>query len=173
MLTIRTFLRSDIPAAAAIYCPSFAEYPWLEFFAVEDVEREIADVMTWPDAVMAVATINDRIVGAAYGFAVGRKPDVVALVDVAPESFYVSEIFVDRTVRGRGIARQLVDDLLRRVPNLTTGVVRTSVEQPIIQRLFQERGWQIAAEQEVMSEKSIDGQKVTAPDYRVIMVGRT
>lgn len=172
MLTVRIFLPGDIAAAAAIYCPSFAEYPWLEFFAVEDVEREMADVMTWPDAVMAVAEQDGRVVGAAYGFAVSRKPDVIALVDVPPESFYVSEIFVDHAVRGRGIARSLVDNLLSRLPGVAVGVVRTSVEQPIIQRLFAERDWRIAAEQNVMSEKWVDGQKVVAPDRRIIMTGR-
>lgn len=159
-----------VPAAAVFYCLAFAEAPWFEVYAPTDVEEEMHTVLSWPDTRAVAVFINNRLVGVAYGFAVHRKPDVMALVDVPPESMYVSEIFVHPDFRGRGVARCLVDGLLERAEGV--GVVRTSVNQPIILRLFAERGWEVAARQDVLSEKCIDGVTVTAPDTRVVMVGR-
>lgn len=167
-----TFTVQYIPDAVVFYCLAFAEPPWFEVYTPADVEQEMQDVLSWDDTIAVAVFIDGRLVGVAYGFAVRRKPDVMALVDVPPEAIYVSEVFVHPEFRGRGIARRLVDALLARTENGSVGVVRTSVNQPIILRLFAERGWEVAARQDVMSEKCIDGVTVTAPDTRVVMVGR-
>ncbi len=164
--------RDNVPVAARFYCVCFGEPPWYEVCLQADVEQEIEETLSWPDTRSVAAFIDDRLVGVSYGYAVRRKPDVMALVNVPPETFYISEIFVDPAFRGRSTARYLVDALLKTLRPGSLATVRTSVHQLIIRRLFAERGWQEVAEQTVESEKWIDGQCVVSPDRRVLMVGR-
>jgi len=170
---IRKFIGSDIPATSVIYCSCFAEPPWFEAFEPASVAQEMSEVMSWPDAVMVAATDGDRLVASAYGYDLGRKPDVLGMTDASSDAFYLAEVFVDPAARHRGLATDLIKGLLAIAGARTeTGVVRTSVDQPIIRHLLLKLGWEIVAEQEVVSEKTVDGRIVTSPDRRIILVGR-
>lgn len=171
MFTIRPLVSTDIETLAAIYCACFAEPPWYEVFLREEVIADMQGVLDWPDAIMAVAEVDGVLVGAAWLFAISRKPDVFKLAKIPETSPYISEIFVSPSARQNGIARALVADLLSRVRNETQGAVRTSLDQPSIINLFQELGWSIVATETVTSQKHINGKVAEAPDTRVILVG--
>ncbi len=172
VVRVRRLSLDDIPRLAVIYCICFAGAPWFEIFEPEEVVAEIREVYSWRDAVMVVAEIDGVVVGAAWSFCVRRKKDVMALVRVHPICPYVSEIFVDPAYQGHGVAKAMVDRLLDCLVDIKTGVVRTSVNQPIIIRMFEKLGWSIVATEEVTSQKCIDGVAIDAPDTRVILVGR-
>ncbi len=167
--TIRGLQEKDLKKLAKLYAECFAEPPWFEVFNVEDVVQEIALVLAMKDAVTAVAEMHGVVVGAAWGFEVRREADVMALAHVPASAFYVSEIFVAASARGQGLARGLVGSLLKRVSGAECGVVRTSVNQPRIIRLFEGLGWKVVSREEVISEKYINGQTLSAPDTRVIL----
>lgn len=169
---VRRLSLDDVARLAIIYCVCFGGAPWFEVYNVDDVAAEIREVLSWPDAVMVVAEVDGVIVGAAWSFCVRRKKDVMDLVSVRPICPYISEIFVDPEYRGHGVAKQMVDRLLDCLVDIKTGVVRTSVNQPIIIRMFEALGWTIVATEDVMSQKCIDGVTTDAPDTRVILVGR-
>jgi predicted GNAT family acetyltransferase len=135
-----------------------------------EVVGEILEVASWEEAVIRVATFDGLIVGAAWSYNVGRKVDVMKTAQVSPEATYIAEIFVSSVVRGRGVARDLVDSLLSHSP-VERGVVRTSVAQPIIIRLFERLGWEIIASETVLSRKCINGVTADLPDERVILTG--
>lgn len=169
---IRRLSLDDVALLATIYCVCFGGAPWFEVYNAEEVAEEIREVFSWPDSVMVVAEVDGIIVGAAWSFSVRRKKDVMGLVAVHPVCPYVSEIFVDPAYQGHGIAQKMVDRLLDCLVDIKVGVVRTSVNQPIIIRMFQKLGWKIVATEEVVSRKCIDGVSADSPDTRVILVGR-
>lgn len=170
-MEIREFKKEDLLEIVPLYCACFAEPPWNEQFNPIEVTAEMLEVASWPDAVMYTAFEGDRVVGAAYGFDLARKPDVLTLVNPRSRAFYVSEIFVSPATRAKGTATALVDSLLFKalVLGFGSGAVRTSIEQPIIRRLFEKRGWSVVATQTVVSTKVVDGRTVDAPDERIIM----
>lgn len=169
---VRRLSLNDVVRLAIIYCICFGGAPWFEVYDVEEVIAEIREVFSWPDAVMVVAEIDGVIVGAAWSFSVRRKKDVMDLITVDPTCPYISEIFVDPAFWGNGVAQKMVDRLLDCLVDIDTGVVRTSINQPIIIRMFEKIGWTIVATEEVTSQKCIDGVITDTPDTRVILVGR-
>lgn len=173
-MEIREFKKSDLIEIVPLYCACFAEPPWNEQFNPIEVTAEILEVAGWPGAFLYTAFEGGRVIGAAYGFNLTHKPDVRGLADPSSSAFYVSEIFVSPTARTKGTATALVDSLLRKAQSYgyRSMVVRTSVEQPIIRRLFEKRGWTVIATQTVLSTKIVDGRAVDAPDERVIMADR-
>ncbi len=172
---IHPLREADCATSAALYCSCFREPPWYERFESTEVETEMCEMLAWPDAVAFAAVDGfNRLIGAAWGFRLERKPDVLALADLGSEAFYFAEVFVDSKRRERGAATRLVIACLKtaRERGMTRGAVRTSVCQPIIQKLFvQKRDWKIVAMQDVESEKDFGQGMVRVPDRRVIMVG--
>ncbi len=171
-IRIRRLSPNDFQHLAEIYCICFAGKPWFEVYQAEEVADEIKEVYSWKDAVMVVAEVNDVVVGAAWSFSVWRKPDVMALVNMHPIFPYISEIFVSPEHQGQGIAKRMVDRLLDCLVDIRFGVVRTSVNQPIIIRMFEGFGWKIVATENVVSNKCLNGVVQSAPDKRVILAGR-
>ena len=171
-ILIRPITLNDVAVLAAIYCVCFAEAPWFEVIALNDAINDMLEVLNRDNAVMVLAEIDGVPVGAAWLFNVEHKADVMELANIPPQSPYISEIFVSPAARGRGIARAMVETLLKSVPNAELGAVRTSVNQPVIIGLFESLGWTIVTTESVESTKCIDGAVTTAPDTRVILVGK-
>lgn len=173
-MRIRQCEKIDIPNLATLYCACFAEPPWYEVFDAAMVEAEFLDYLAMPDAAFLLAEDEGGIIGCSLGFALGRKPEVARLV-VAPwdSAFYLSELFVARDRRHQGVARRLVT--LRFVGARSRGfrraVVRTSIDQPIIRRLYARLGFIELARQEVLSVKGIQGVVTDQSDQRVILGG--
>lgn len=171
---IRQCERKDIPNLATLYCACFAEPPWYEVFDAATVEAEFLDYLAIPDAAFLLAEEEGEIIGCSLGFALGRKPEVARLV-VAPwdSAFYLSELFVARDRRHQGVARRLVAErfAVARDIGFRRAVVRTSVDQPIIRRLYAGLGFVELARQEVLSAKEFQGIVADQSDQRVILGG--
>jgi len=165
----------DLDRVLALYQQCFAEPPWFERFDPNELREEFVEMRAWPDAIMLVVEKDDQVIAGAFGFRVLRKPDVCALIpDEDRNSLYVAELFVDPGVRERGICRQLKERLLRL--SWAFGYrrlsVRTSVNQPAIQKLFVGHlGAKIVAKQDVVSTKWIDDVEQQVPDTRILMTG--
>jgi GNAT superfamily N-acetyltransferase len=173
---IRPVTESDFPQLVTLYQNCFAEPPWFEAFDTAELTLEFKEILSWPDAIFLACEIDGRIVGGATGFSVARKQDVLACVSNAySNGFYFADIFVNASLRNGGIGKRLVEARLRHARELgfTHGVVRTSVQQPIVQHLYiDEFGYKIVATQETLSTKVVNGVTQVAPDTRVIMVGK-
>lgn len=175
-MLIRRAEKTDFPKLVQLYQTCFAEPPWFETFDQNELIAEFSEFDSWPDAVFLVCEIDGEVAGASTGFSVIRKSDVCELV--SPEfkkEFYFADVFVDPRFRKRGIARALI--CARREWALafgfTHGVVRTSVQQPIVKHMYLDKlGYKIVAMQETFSTKVINGVSKEAPDTRVIMAGR-
>ena len=174
-MVIRFFTRQDLLALVSLYRDCFAEAPWFEVFDAEELTLEFEEIFSWPDTIFLVGVVDGQIVGGAIGFSVSRKSDVIATIPKKfHEGFYISELFVDAKFRKRGIAKVFAAELRRlAIANgFCFGVVRTSVDQPIIQHMYVDVfGFKIVATQETVSTKVIDGIAQEAPDSRVIMAG--
>lgn len=170
-ITVRPFQASDVSELTTLYCGCFAEPPWYEVHAPNEVSAEVHRVAQAPDATLAVALSCGAVIGAAWSYDFERKPGETFGADVPFHAVYIAEIFVGRETRGLGAARSLVKYLLENTAH-EYGVVRTSVNQPVIIKLFHELGWQIVARETVVSRKYKDGVLADIPDERVMMTGK-
>lgn len=172
---VRLTRREDFAILAPLYVRSFAEPPWGEendeAEVLIDFERYIKSRLT----VFSSAVTDQTVVGAAVAFPIWEMPSVSRLLSERErEDLYMAELFVAPTHRQRRAGYLLT--LVRMVAGQEMGfrrfTVRTSIHQPAIIRLYTHHfGATIAAHDEVISPKLIDGHRVMAPDTRVILVG--
>lgn len=171
---IRFCRLSDLTSICRLYQDCFAEPPWYEVFNEEDLRREFMDVLSWPDAVFLVNEDEGEVVGATFGFSLNRKPDLSNLVSLEwSHAFYLAELFVAKPRRERGVANQLIFELFQtaKLYGFTRAVVRTSIDQLIIQNIFRKMGYALLTSQEVLSPKTIEGATKKQKDRRVILGG--
>jgi GNAT superfamily N-acetyltransferase len=174
-MCIRIVTESDFPQLVTLYQNCFAEPPWFEAFDTTELLADFKEILSWPDAIFLACEIDGRIVGGATGFSVARKRDILECISYEYiTGFYFADIFVNASLRNGGIGKKLVEARLQHARKLgfTHGIVRTSVQQPIVQHLYiDEFGYKIVATQETLSTKVVNGVTQVAPDTRVIMVG--
>lgn len=165
-----------IPQLACIYRDCFAEPPWHEVFAANEVEADLREALTKSSGVIVVAQEGTALIGAAVGYALAHRADMIDMLAVPERQFayYYAELFVAATHRGVGVARRLIDarERFAIAQGFTSATVRTSVAQQIIQDIYLARGYSITARQQVMSDKVINNTLVRVPDERVIMHGK-
>ncbi len=172
---IRPFAVKDAASVASLYCNCFAEPPWFERFDAEVVATEFIDMTTWPDSVILIAENDQEIIGAISGYALHRRADIYKLIpDQISNGYYLAELFVRADQRRFGVAQKLLDACWSSVKaqGYLEGVVRTSVNQPIIQHVFKKLGFSVVARQKVASTKFLNGKETLVSDQRVIMRGR-
>ena len=172
-IDISTLKVSDMPALAIVYAQCFAEAPWNEVFAVDELVAEFSEIASWDDSVLVVAKCGGQIVGGSIGFSMKRKDDICALLQDGNDAFYLAELFVAKPFRCSGVATALVRARAKHAKKLgfTKAVVRTSVDQTIIRRLYAGMGFRVVAEQVVESLKNVNGVPVMATDVRVLIQG--
>lgn len=187
-MSTRPAKKEDLPRVIELYRTCFAEPPWYEVFDSIELEKEFMEMLSWSDCVFLVEERENKIVGVAIGFSIRRKPEVQALIrytlidqdiddkDVLryAKGFYAAELFVDPSMRNRGICGELNKKMLREAcaKKFDCVIARTSVDQPIIQHLYLNvLHCNVVAKQKTVSTKFIDGKSVVAPDTRVIMAG--
>jgi hypothetical protein len=167
--------RLDIQRVTELYCQCFAEPPWHERFDPTELRQSFEELVAWPEAIFLVGCQDDVVVAGAIGYATCRKRDISELVgDKDRAGFYVAELFVDSSMRKRGICARMNTMLLRLAWDFgfRRCSVRTSIDQPVIQRLFVGKlKFEIVAEEDVVSTKWIDGVEQDVPDKRIVMTG--
>jgi aminoglycoside 6'-N-acetyltransferase I len=106
MLSIRPFEANDLDECTTLYVAVFAEPPWNEEWTPADARRHLEQTFKTPGFVGLVAQEGGRIVGVVTGVSrCGATGDYVLLDDM----------FVDHTLRGQGIGRQLMEELKQRL----------------------------------------------------------
>ena len=175
-IIVRPFsLTSDLTGIVALYQACFGEAPWFEVFDPAELATEFQRLTTWPETVILIAEQSGKIVGGTVGFDLKRQTDVAELL--GPQSaphFYLSERFVDQSRRKQGIAEQLMRERFKvaRFLGYSKGVVRTSVNQPIIRAIYARLEFTLAAIQHVESVKLVNGVEELRTDERVILRGK-
>lgn len=172
---IRACRPHDLLALVRLYQECFAEPPWYEVFEEHDLLQEVQAFLAWPDTVMLVAEEEGIIIGGTIGFAVERKEEVVKAI--SPEwhgAFYLAELFVTKNKRRTGVAKQLLRARFEIAKQLgyTRAVVRTSVDQHVIQHVYAQLGYTLIARQEVISSKIIEDAAQERSDQRIILGGQ-
>lgn len=167
-----------LPEIAALFVCCFSEPPWNEVFDALAVERDmLRDYLNWMEAVFIVGKDgpDGKVLGAAIGFGIERYNELPSDISARERgAFYIAEIFVHPGHRREGIASAMTKALLlaaQQERGFTRGVVRTSISQPIIQKMFQDVGFVIVGRQLVSSTKLVDGVTRVVPDERVILAG--
>ncbi|MDD2785668.1 MAG: GNAT family N-acetyltransferase [Patescibacteria group bacterium] len=174
-MLIRNCTVKDIGNLVSLYQACFAEPPWCEVFDRIELTTQFEEFISWQDAVFLVADDGDgAIVGGTLGYHQERKKDVGSVISHDwRNSFYLAELFVSKQRRLQGVAKHLIAarfDAARK-KGFTSAVVRTSTDQPIIRRLYENIGYSVIASQEVLSSKSVDGFQSLQKDSRVILGG--
>ncbi len=171
----RRFVPADLERQIDVYIDCFRGPPWYEVFERDEVREHFERVLAYPETIFSAALLGSEIVGGGIGWAVKRHPKIMELIDEKwHDAFYVDELYVQETVRRHGFALRLTYDLLVGASGqgFKKFVLRTSVDQPIIQHIFMCKiGGTIQAVQKVTSRKVINGSEVIAPDRRVVIVG--
>ena len=177
-MIIRSFdSLSDMSAVIELYQTCFAEPPWNERFDVHELELEFGEIASWEKSIFLVACeegSDQQILGAAIAFPLSCKHDVVGLLsEEERESLYMAELFVALDKRQHGIGKMLTDARMRLGWNLgfRRAVVRTSLQQKVIQSLYQKvYGFKIICSQEIVSSNWI-GTNQDQIHARVILSG--
>lgn len=174
-MNIRPFEQADMAQLIQLYRKCFAEPPWFEEFDPLELEQDFLEICSWPDGVVMVAESESNLLGASIGFGISRKPEVLEWIPASHQNaFYLADLFVDKDARQKGIAKNLIDARLAAAKTLgfSEGVVRTSVNQPIVQHIYLGKfGYVIHATLDTISTKVIDGEKREVPDPRILMIG--
>ena len=180
-MSLRSFQPDDLQTLIKLYRQCFEEAPWYERFAYADVKKMFERVIyEWPDGQMVVAANNRSNVayGAALGFHLCRKEEILSRIPKAYQNaFYIAELFVSPEQRKKGSCKKMACQLLKELQSCGYQriVVRTSVDQPAVHKLFGCRGssheFATLAFQQVMSQKVIGDQTKTVADQRIILGG--
>lgn len=173
-MIVRQAAKEDICRVAALYVACFSEPPWYEAFDQQEVRHELTEYLSRKEAVFIIACIQGGIIGGAIGFAIESAQTLPeATLNNEQGAFYIAEIFVDSRQRVRGAATRMTDELLSlaKLKGYRRGAVRTSVHQPIIQGMFERRGFTITEHQAFTSAKTIDNEKRVVSDDRIILTG--
>lgn len=167
------FSKEHMSRTIEIYRASFAEPPWCERFTRTEVKKMFLEMLAWPDVIFLVSLDHENnVTGLIIGFALYRKPEIHKLVPRdMKNAIYHAEVCVDRIARQQGIARTLLRAMYAKAKLLgfTHAVVRTSIDQPIILRMY--ACFSELAREKVISKKFIDGVEKDIPDLRVILGG--
>ena len=101
-------IRDAVAGDEAAWRPLWAGY--LAFYRT-DVPEEVT-AFTWARILDAASRVSMRVAvedGRMLGFAIHHYHD--STWDIAPEG-YLEDLYVDETIRGKGVGRALVDDLI-------------------------------------------------------------
>lgn len=174
--TIRNVQPEDLEILIQLYIACFREPPWNEVFTPEEVLADFTTILSRPETVFLVAVDREeRVVAAAIGFHVCRKPDVwERLPRAMRNAFYLAEVFVDPASRQRGVCASLMRTLCSHASadGATEICARTSVNQSIIKHVMVDRlGCAVVGTEDVVSRKVMDGETVDASDTRILMAG--
>lgn len=175
----------DMKETITLYQKCFAEAPWFEVFDPKELSDDFWVKMRDSTGVFLVCERDGKIVGGAIGFDLVCKEDVrMRLIDYSIDhhsfeistghAFYIAELFVDSSLRGQGIAKRMAGVCLEfaRDNGYRMAVVRTSLEQTIIQHLFIDGfGFKPVARQAILATKCIDGVTEELAYTSVIMAG--
>lgn len=138
-VAVRTPSRSDIPQIGQLYFEAYD--PGL---TGENVEEAVADIEAswnseygefWEEA-SVVAELNGKIVGALL--AVKQAP-----WELTPDGPFIIELFVDSEVRGRGVARQLMERGLHamKVQGASSASLRVLADNTRAQNFYRSLGF--------------------------------
>ncbi|MBN1585272.1 GNAT family N-acetyltransferase [Candidatus Uhrbacteria bacterium] len=177
-MLVRKFVPSDLETLVSMYIGSFSEPPWYEVITREEAEKTFSGAMAYEESVILTGTDDDgnRPIGSAIMFAVSRRHDVVSLLSGEDrEAAYLAEVFVHSDHRHSGVASRLIGEMMINAAAMgfRRFAVRTSVDQPIIRRIFGRLGFSEVAVDSVESMKLVGGAIRSVPDRRVIMCGDT
>lgn len=137
---------------AELYCLIWKEPPWNEdFWTIEGVIADIHKGMREPSAEAFLAFENDALVGFTWGYEVSREKlrEIAgwAHLDFIFEQgrvFYIDELGVDRSCRGKDLGKALSEALIERVENghrIFIAALRTDIKAEAARGLYQRLGF--------------------------------
>lgn len=139
---------------AKLYCNIFSEFPWDENWDEEEVLGGMKKELQKPFArmVIAVAAENDKAIGFSWGYEVSES-DLLeisgnsVLVDfifrIPNRVFYIDELGVAPSFRGKGIGKKISQILLEyaKKSGFSAIVLRTDIKAKAARVLYKELGF--------------------------------
>jgi aminoglycoside 6'-N-acetyltransferase I len=101
-LVFRKMDTSDLDAYCRLFQRVFASPPWNEEWSMDRIDRDIGKLMRKKGFIGLVAGVGANCIG----FTAGSR------LKIFPKIFYLAQLFVDETVRGKGIGNSLVRETI-------------------------------------------------------------
>lgn len=157
----------------------FAGHPWFEdYHDAEVIKKQIEDYFDRPNVTMCLAESEGKIKGFAWGF-LRETPELIstkfsgeesmpiaaAIREAIPQErmFYTNEVGVDKDLRGRGLGKLLMDNLLAVAGQLNVPAALTTRIDTVLTPICLKTGFRQVFGQEVV----IDQNK------KVVVTGKT
>jgi ribosomal protein S18 acetylase RimI-like enzyme len=104
----------ELERAAEIYVECFTNPPWNENWTVEQAKNQIMEYLINGCDVF-VARLNGEVVGVAVGMPLDTYSKATEISDATGKStsgsYYITDLAVDPSVRGKGLAQSMVGQL--------------------------------------------------------------
>jgi len=113
----------------------------------EQLYKFFQEEFTNPKAVVLVVELQQKIVG--YSFV---RIEESSLVDIAPESAWLHDIFIDETARGFGAGKLLLDasiDIAKKL-GAKTLMLQVAAQNEFAQKLFKSHGFDVSTYEMIM-----------------------
>ncbi|MBD2628800.1 GNAT family N-acetyltransferase [Trichormus variabilis] len=115
------------------------EQQLFDFFAAEIIN---------PKAVVLVVEVEDEIVG--YSF---TRLEESSLVDIAPESVWLHDIYIDESARGMGAGKLLLNASIEAAKKLGSQILilQVAAQNEFAKQLFEANGFNVATYEMMMN----------------------
>lgn len=124
----------------------------LRFVEFENHEQQLFDFFAAeivnPKAVVLVVEVENKIVG--YSF---TRLEESSLVDIAPESVWLHDIYIDESVRGLGAGKLLLNASIDAAKKLGSRILilQVAAQNEFAKKLFEANGFKVATYEMMMN----------------------
>lgn len=124
----------------------------LRFVEFENHEQQLfdffAEEIVNPKAVVLVVEAENEIVG--YSF---TRLEESSLIDIAPESAWLHDIYIDESVRGMGAGKLLLDASIDAAKKLGSRILilQVAAQNEFAKKLFEANGFNVATYEMMMN----------------------
>jgi GNAT superfamily N-acetyltransferase len=124
----------------------------LRFVEFENHEQQIFDFFTEeivnPKAIVLIVELENEIVG--YSF---TRLEESSLVDIAPASVWLHDIYIDESVRGLGAGKLLLKASIDAAKQLGSQILilQVAAQNEFAKKLFEDNGFKVATYEMIMN----------------------
>ena len=127
-----------------LYRKIFQDPPWKEEFTLEEVLTAIKEQFSMPNPIALSVFKNNKVIGFAWMYQIFKSdleegtrysPRLNFLFDGQKKIFYLQEIGIEKEMRGQGVGKKLIEELLQRAKNKGADIIVLSTNhnaKPIV-----------------------------------------
>lgn len=120
-----------IQQCVKLYCEIWKEPPWHEEWDEKRVFKDIEKELNEPFAKMILALVNKQVIGFTWGYLIEKNKlrqisgaeDLDFVFNKNSKVYYIDELGVNILYRGKGIGKDLTDNLLLAMPRIINKII--------------------------------------------------